>query len=186
MPKQVLNLSDQQGLANGPHQYHPTKAFKLEVLRNYMEVAPRILPDNPDLSKAVLWHSNLHTNNIFVDLDQPTKILNMIDWQAANVSPLFLQARHPSLIDFEGPISEGFDPILLPDNFDQLSKEGQQQAKNLRAAQSIYKLYELEMLSECPDIARALRYRESLLGQITGIVGSMAGDGEVILQRMLI
>ncbi|KAF2239810.1 phosphotransferase enzyme family protein [Viridothelium virens] len=176
----------QQGLTNGPHLYHPTKTFKLEVLQNYMKVASRILANDPGLSKAVLWHSDLHADNIFVDPNQPTKILDIIDWQAVNVSPPFLQARHPSLINFEGPIPEGFDPILLPDNFEQLSKEEQQQAKNLRAAQSIYKLYEIQMLGECPEIARALRYRESLLGQITGIASSVASDGEVILQGMLI
>lgn len=39
--------------------------------------------------------------------DQPTEILSIIDWQAVNLSPLFLQARHPALIEFDGPILEG-------------------------------------------------------------------------------
>ncbi|KAF2461687.1 phosphotransferase enzyme family protein, partial [Lineolata rhizophorae] len=176
----------QQGLFNGPNQYHPTKAFKAEVLRNYLKVAIHILPDDPNLSKPTLWHSDLHPDNIFVDPDQPTKILNIIDWQAVNVSPLFLQARHPSLVEFEGPIPEGFGPITLPESFDTMSVEEQQQAKNLRAAQSLYKLYEVLMLRQCPEIGRALMFRDSLAGQITGLASSVFSDGEPVLQGMLI
>jgi hypothetical protein len=125
----------QQGLFGGPNQYRPTKALKVGVLRDYLKVATQILPNDVNLSKPTLWHSDLHSDNIFVDPSQPTKILNIIDWQAVNVSPLFLQARHPSLIEFEGPIPEGFEPITLPDDFDNMSEEAQHRAKNLRAAQ---------------------------------------------------
>ncbi|KAH7359797.1 phosphotransferase enzyme family protein [Pyrenochaeta sp. MPI-SDFR-AT-0127] len=176
----------QQGLFNGPNQYRPTKALKVETLKNYLKVATQILPKDVNLSKPTLWHSDLHTDNIFVDPSQPTKILNIIDWQAVNISPLFLQARHPSLIEFEGPIPEGFEPINLPDGYDDMNEEEQHKAKSLRAAQSLYKLYEILMLRQCPEIARALRFRDSLSGQITGLSSLIFNDGEPILQGMLI
>ncbi|KAF2132436.1 phosphotransferase enzyme family protein [Dothidotthia symphoricarpi CBS 119687] len=162
----------QQGLFGGPDQYRPTKALKVEVLQNYLKVATQILPKDVSLSKPTLWHSDLHTNNIFVDPSQPTKILNIIDWQAVNVSPLFLQARilHSS----------------IPDNFADMNEEDQHQAKSLRAAQSLYKLYEILMLRQCPEIARALRFRDTLPGQITGLASSISSDSEPILQGMLI
>jgi hypothetical protein len=154
----------QQGLLSCPNQYRPSRALKIEVLQNYLKVATQILPTDSTISKPTLWHSDLHTDNIFVDPSQPTKILNIIDWQAVNVSPLFLQARHPSLVEFEGPIPEGFEPITLPDDFDDMSEDEQRQAKNLRAAQSLYKLYEILMLRQCPEIVRALRFRDGLPG----------------------
>jgi hypothetical protein len=67
-----------------------------------------------------------------------------------------------------------------------MSEEEQLQAKNLRAAQSLYKLYEILMLRQCPDIARALGFRASLPGQITGLASSIFSDGEPVLQGMLI
>jgi hypothetical protein len=87
----------QQGLFSGSNQYRLTRALKVGVIRDYLKVATQP--------------------------SQPTKILNIIDWQAVNFSPLFLQARHPSLIEFEGPIPEGFEPITVPENFDDLSDE---------------------------------------------------------------
>ncbi|EMD63757.1 hypothetical protein COCSADRAFT_90624, partial [Bipolaris sorokiniana ND90Pr] len=112
-----------------------------QVLQDYLKVATHVLPNDVKLLKPTLWHSDLHTDNIFVDPFQPTKVLNIIDWQAANVSPLFLQARHPSFTKFEGPIPEGVKPIPHPDNFEDMDEEAQYQAKNLRAAQSVYKPY---------------------------------------------
>lgn len=175
-----------QGLFGGPNQYRPTKELKIEVLQNYLKVATCILPNDVNLSKPTLWHADLHTNNIFVDPAHPTTIVNIIDWQAVNISPLFLQARHPSLIDFEGPVPEGFEPPTLPEDFDSMSADQQQQAKNLRAAQSLYKLYEILMLRQCPEITCALRFRDTLPGQITGLANSIFSNGEPVLQRMLI
>jgi hypothetical protein len=176
----------QQGLFNGPNQYHPTKGLKARVLRDYLKIADQILPKDVNLSKPSLWHSDLHTDNIFVDPSQPSKILSIIDWQAVNISPLFLQTRHPSLIEFEGPIPEGLKPIELPADFDSLSEEAQHQAKNLRAAQFLYKLYEILMLRQCPEVAHALRFRDTLHGQITGLASSVFSDGEPVLWGMLI
>lgn len=62
-----------------------------------------------------------------------------------------------------------------------MSEEEQLQAKNLRAAQSVYKLYEIFMLQQCPGIARGLRFRDTLTGQITGLASSVFSDGEPVL-----
>jgi hypothetical protein len=177
---------DPQGLFSGPNQYRPTKALKVGVLRDYLKVATQILPNDVNLSKPTLWHCDLHSDNIFVGHSEPTRIINIIDWQTVNVSPIFLQARHPSLIEFEGPIPEGLKPLTLPNDFDDMSEEAQHEVKNLQAAQSVYKLYEIYMLLNCPEIVRALHFKETLPGQITGLVRSIFSDGEPILQGMLI
>ena len=176
----------QQGFFGGPGQYCPSKELKIKVLQDYLKVSSKILPKDPALSKPTLWHGGLHADNIFVDPSDPTKVPNIIDWQSISVSPLFLQARHPSLIEFEGPIPEGFGPIELPSDFDQMNEEAQLQAKNLRAAQSLWKIYEILMLQQCPDIAHALQFRDTLYFQMTGLAGSIFSDGEPMLQGMLI
>jgi len=66
-----------------------------------------------------------------------------------------------------------------------MSEEDQLRAKNLRAAQSLYKLYEIHILQQCPEIARALKFRGTLPGQITGLASSVFSDGEPVLQGML-
>jgi hypothetical protein len=178
-------------LFGGPGQYCPSKVLKIKVLKikvpqDYLKISSKMLPTDPALSRPTLWHGDLHAENIFVDPSDPTKISNIIDWQAISVSPLFLQVRHPYLIEFEEPIPEGFGPIELPDDFNQMSKEAQLQAKNLRAAQSLWKIYEILMLQQCPDIAHALQFRDTLSFKMTGLAGSIFSDGEPILQGMLI
>lgn len=180
------NFPRQQGLFYGPGQYQPTAQRKRETLWNYLKVAQYLSPEVKEISKPALWHPDLHGDNIFVNPDRPTEILSILDWQAVNLSPLFLQARHPALIEFEGLIPEGLQSISLPENFDELSAEEQLEAKKLRAAQSLYKLYDIQMIQDCPEIAAALRFRNSLPGQITGLSGSLFSDGEPIVQDMLI
>ncbi len=67
-----------------------------------------------------------------------------------------------------------------------MSEEEQHKAKTLRAAQSLFKLYEILLLRQCPEIDHAPRFRESLSGQITGLTSSIFSDGEPIVQGMLI
>lgn len=65
-----------------------------------------------------------------------------------------------------------------------MSKEEQQQAKNHRAAQSLYEIYEILILQLRLEISQALHIRENLHGQITGLASSIFIDGN--LQGMLI
>jgi hypothetical protein len=63
---------------------------------------------------------------------------------------------HPSqdfkdyCLEYKGPILEGLKPITLSDDFDDMSEEEQHEVKNLRAAQSLHKLYEILMPRQCP------------------------------------
>ena len=175
-----------QGFFYGPGQYLPTAKLKEETLHDYIKVIPFLSPEDTELSKPVLWHPDLHTDNIFVNPDRPTEILSIIDWQAVNLSPLFLQVSHPAIVEFDGPIPVGLGSINLPSNYDNLSPEEQLEARKLRAAQSLYKLYDIELIQQSPNTSRALQFKDSLAGQITGLAGSLFSDGEVAVQGMLI
>lgn len=174
-----------QGIFSGPGQYKPTATTKISTLHNYLKVAKYLLPKDKNLHSAILWHSDLHTDNIFVDPDNPTKITSIIYWQSAHVSPLFLQARHPALLNFEGSIPESFD-IKPPENFDTFSPEEQEKDKKLRSAQSLYKLYDLASFKSNKDIYQAIRAQKTLGPQITGLAGSIFSDGEPLVHSMLV
>ncbi|KAL9124557.1 MAG: hypothetical protein Q9217_006122 [Psora testacea] len=148
-------------------------------------LAKHLLPKEESFRASIMWHSDLHANNIFVNPEKPTEITGIIDWQSVHLSPFFLQARHPALIEFNGPIPEGLGRIELPENFDEMSADKQKEAKMLRSAQSLYKLYEVELRQRNENIFRALQYRETLTCKITALAGSLFSDGEPIVNGML-
>ena len=146
-----------------------------------MKVAPYLLPKNQTLQTPALWHSDLHPNNIFVDSENSTQITGLIDWQAVHVAPLFLQVRHPGLLDFDGPIPEELEPFHLPENFSMLRAEEQLQEKKLLAAQSLWKLYDIDLLRHCKDARMALQHQATLTSRITALVGSLFTDGDPLV-----
>lgn len=174
-----------QGMHYGPGQYQPSAEKKLSVLHDYLKISPYALPKNRHLHASVMWHSDLHSDNIFVDPNDPTKIVGIIDWQSVHLSPFFLQARTPALLEFDGPIPESFD-VKLPENFDSLSLEEQENAKKLRSMQSLYKLYEVASFKSNQDAYHAMRTRETIGVQLTGLIGSLFSDGEPYVQGLLI
>ncbi|RLL96198.1 hypothetical protein CFD26_100335 [Aspergillus turcosus] len=184
----IINLPPSrrlQGLFNGPGQYQPSRKTKLRALDCYMKVARHLLPKITETHRPVLWHPDLHGDNSFVDPDNPTKITGIIDWQAAHIAPLFLQVRRPGLLDFDGPIPERMKPPKRPENFDQLSPDEKAGAKKLHAAQAMHVLYEIELLQQCREAGQALRGRETLVGRLAGLVGSIFDDGEPIVLGLL-
>jgi aminoglycoside phosphotransferase (APT) family kinase protein len=89
---------------------------------------------------SVFWHGDLHMQN-FVDPENSTRILGIIDWQSVSASPLFMQVGRPAFLYFNGPIPEELGIVSLPENFDALSPDDQHEAKALRQAQTLHNLY---------------------------------------------
>ncbi|KAL4911208.1 hypothetical protein BDW74DRAFT_164780 [Aspergillus multicolor] len=170
----------QQGIFNGPNWYHPTKESKLSVLNDFLKIPPYIIPKpnpNPkpktrvtEISSGTLWHPDIHTHNIFVDESLPSQITSIFDWQAAPISPLFLSAHHPSLLEFDGPQLERFTKP--------------KSVKQLFLSQFLWLTYEIEVKRQVSHL-HAFRYRETLPGQILGLIGSIFDDGEPYVQSLL-
>lgn len=181
------HFPDPQGFYNGPGQYQQNSETKIQTLRKFEKVAQYLKPTDSILSKPVLWHTDLHWDNIFVDERDPTEITAIIDWQAVHIAPLFAQARHPTFLEFEGEIPDTFDAdaIKLPDNFANLSQEEQQAAKKLRGAQMLWKIYEVELMCQCDDVRRAIRFGQGLLGRLPSLAGNIFSDGELLVQDLL-
>lgn len=176
----------QQGIFGGPGGYHPTKEAKLSVLRDFLKICPHLLPEEEKLSTGVLWHNDLHMHNIFVDSENPSQITSIIDWQGTPIYPMFLICHHPSLIEYEGPELDGFSQPALPENIRTLDPEAKKAAKDLFLSQSLWLAYEIEVQKAAPELLHTFRHRDTLPGQILGMIGSTYDDGEPYVQSLLV
>ena len=175
----------QQGIFNGPGGYQPSKAFKESVIGDYSRILHNIVPNDEAYTAAVLWHTDLHLENIFVNETCPTEITGIIDWQGVHISPAFMHVCYPSFIDHEGPKLEGFKKPELPPNFTELDALSKENARNLHQAQSLLLLFKIGVQMETPDVMRVLHYQETLPCQIMVMIGAINGDGEPYLQSLL-
>ncbi|KAJ8116979.1 hypothetical protein OPT61_g1714 [Boeremia exigua] len=175
----------QQGIFNNPGGYQPFKDTKSAVIRDYSCVLPYIMPQDDAYTASILWHNDLHSDNIFVNEDRPTEITGIIDWQNVHLSPAFLHMHHPSLIEYDGPILNNFEKPVLPSGFAELAPDEKDKARALHTAQSIWGLYEIFIQKQAPDLLRVLRYRNTLSCQVMNLVGSIFDDGEAYVQTLL-
>ncbi|KAL8993124.1 MAG: hypothetical protein Q9188_007406, partial [Gyalolechia gomerana] len=160
------------GIFGGPGCYQPSVTGKLAALQDYVKVARYLPPKDPTVTAAILWHDDLHAGNIFVNPDDPTNILCIIDWQSSHISPLFRHAIRPDFLNFEGPkpllgmAGDARKPPELPSNFRELSHKEQRAAEALVRQQSLYKMYEIYSAKENPSVSKALIHRETLRCQL--------------------
>ncbi|KAL8931579.1 MAG: hypothetical protein Q9216_007151, partial [Gyalolechia sp. 2 TL-2023] len=160
------------GIFGGPGFYQPSVTGKLATLQDYIKIARYLPPKDPSVTAAVLWHDDLHAGNIFVNPDNPTIIVCMIDWQSSHVSPLFRHSIRPEFLNFEGPkpllgmVGDARKPPQLPSNFRNLSDKEQRAAEALVRQQSLYKMYEIYSAKENPSVSKALIHRETLRCQL--------------------
>lgn len=157
----------------------------MATIQDYSSILRHIAPKDDSYTASILWHNDLHSDNIFVDEDRPTEITGIIDWQSVHLSPAFLHVHYPSLIEYEGPILDGFEKPQLPSNFAELDPAAKGNARALHTAQSIWGLYQIFMQKQAPDLLRTLRYRDTLPGQILTLIGSVFDDGEAYVQNLL-
>lgn len=164
---------------HGPGLYEPTRGKKVNALETYLKLFKYLLPANPHLRSAHLWHGDLHAGNIFVNPANPTQIIGLIDWQSTELSPLYFQARQPHFIDHEGPTVHGLErPILRPD-FPQLDGSGKRAAQNLFLQQSLCTMYRKIVHHECPKIFECFEFQESTAFLLLLLARNILVDGEV-------
>ncbi|KAL4866861.1 kinase-like domain-containing protein [Aspergillus spectabilis] len=124
LPRSLLSLY-------GPGTYCRSRSKKIAALRNYLRLVKYLLPTDPSITSAFLWHPDLHAENIFVDPERPVEVLGIIDWQSSELLPLFDHARLPYFLDYDGPPSTGMDPPAFPEGFDKLDPAKKAEAQDL-------------------------------------------------------
>jgi Phosphotransferase enzyme family len=96
---------------------------QIKSLQNYLKIARFLVPDDREMNRPTIRHSDLSPSNILVsDDDDDDDIAGIIDWQHCNILPLFLQAEIPGHFqNYAEANSVNFRPPKLPENFESLS-----------------------------------------------------------------
>ncbi len=181
--KKIQALPRPLGFFTG--SYRPTREAKLAVLEDFLKLADSFIPADQTVLSPVLWHGDLHKDNIFVHPLNPGEITHIIDWQSVHLEPAFLHVRTPSFLDFEGPKWEGSDFPPLPEGYENFSAAEQFQARKLRDDQTMYKFYELQSLVQNNDAYKAMLYKDTLATQIITLTSNILQDGEPLIGSLL-
>lgn len=116
-----------------------------------------ILAENPSLqrySRPTIWHTGLHLGNIFVSDEDPTHIVDIIDWQFVSIKPAFTHVQWPSFIFPPEDYKIGMVAPELPNNFDEMDADERSFVISER---------DKAILSKCYEAALAKRHLASYL-----------------------
>ncbi|KMU91878.1 hypothetical protein CIHG_09730 [Coccidioides immitis H538.4] len=134
---------------------------------------------------SILWHKNLHLDNIFMNSEKPTEIIGLIDWQNVHVLSLFNQVMHPAFLNYKELKLEGLKILSLLENFEELDEIAKKHAKKLLVEQTLYKYYNLYSASINVLAYHALRYQKTLQEEIVTLISMLLNNGEPPLQELL-
>ncbi|KAL2815183.1 phosphotransferase enzyme family protein [Aspergillus granulosus] len=123
----------------------------LALLSQYMDVARYLVPPSTDemATSIVLWHPDLHLDNVFVDPDT-CDITCIVDWQSACVAPLFYQSSVPKMLRHHQPVQEGWVIPERPGNYSSLSENEKQRVDNDLESETLHKYYEAQVFKRAP------------------------------------
>ena len=113
-----------------------------------------------------------------MDPKNPTKVTGIIDWQSAELAPLFEHARQPYFLDYDGPPIFGLERPHLPKNLAQLDPLAQKEAKALFLNQSLSALYKAILHKQNPRLYRAMAFQETPSFDLLLLARNLLVDGE--------
>ena len=175
LPRSTLSLY-------GPGTYCRSRSKKIAALRNYLCLVKYLLPTDPPITSAFLWHPDLHAENIFVNPERPAEVLGIIDWQSSEVLPLFDHARQPYFLDYDGPPSTGLDPPAFPEGFETLNPAEQAEAQDLYLKMSLSALYRRFTYSSNLTLFKAMEFRQTTSFEMLLLAQNLLIDGEALYQ----
>jgi len=117
----------------------------MALLDKFLKVAPYLLDLDDRLTCSNLWHTDLHSSNLFINQDRITSI---IDWQGVWAGPLFLQAQPPELLEYQGSVM-----LKRPENFEELEDDQKARIKRQISKSTLFQLYLMETEKRNPRLA---------------------------------
>ncbi len=171
LPKSPLTLC-------GPGTYMASREKKLKALQSYLTIAKYLLPVDRSIASSCLWHPDLHQENIFVNSENPSEIVAIIDWQSAELAPLFNQFRQLYFLDYEGEPTHGLERPVLPENYDQLDDVSQKKAMSMYLSQTLSTMYRLLLRNMVPLLYRTWEYQQTESLDLLLIAQRLLIDGE--------
>ncbi|KAL4904439.1 hypothetical protein BDW74DRAFT_185692 [Aspergillus multicolor] len=151
----------------------------------YLRIMKYLLPTDASITPAILWHPNLHTENIFVHPERPAEVSGIIDWQLSEILPLFEHARQPYFLDYDGPALTGLDPPDFPANFNKLSPSEKAKAQDLYLKMSLSALYRRFTYSTNRTLYNAIKFRESTSFDMLFLAQNLLIDGEALGMELM-
>ncbi|EGE02445.1 phosphotransferase enzyme family protein [Trichophyton equinum CBS 127.97] len=187
---QEFNKTNTDGLSSylRPANTSVSSSLHVRLLEQFISVLPYIIPPL-ELLKPTLMHQDLHFDNIFVNKTDPSEISGIIDWQGTYISPIFLQARFPSIFDCDDLYPWGAIQPALPTDFHTLTLEEKRLAEKSLDRLRLKKFYELASRKMNPLLVKAMdsmRNDEYPTSFIFYIVQQSALDGPIPLRELLI
>ena len=125
-------------------------AAHTSLLQKYVSAIPDITPKDSDLVSPRLWHPDFHAGNIYIDADH--RISSIIDWQGTWVTPPFLGANPPSLLDYNIDMM-----MFLPDNFETLDDATKEKLRYQVAQSIMIHRYETSTEKKNPVMWKVMR-----------------------------
>ncbi|EAW24094.1 uncharacterized protein NFIA_036660 [Aspergillus fischeri NRRL 181] len=101
----------------------------IELYNKFLDVSDYLLPNNKELNRSTIWHWDIHAPNLFVE---GNKVTGLIDWQDNWAGPLFLQARRPKLVAYNGDIM-----LELPEYYKDIEDEDERARIRAQVEKSI-------------------------------------------------
>ncbi|KAJ5975041.1 hypothetical protein N7481_008748 [Penicillium waksmanii] len=121
-----------------------------DLLKKVQSVIPILSRDQRvlDIAEPILRNDMLGLEDIYVSLEDPTKIEGFIGWRTSKVLPLFVQASLPNFVPLPAFYTYGAHTYSRPDDFDTLSPETKQSVIKELDMASRAKYYELKRCQE--------------------------------------
>lgn len=177
LPKPLVSISG---------RYVPIRAKKLAALEAYMKIFEVLLPTDSSLTKSHIWHSDLHTENIFVSTEDPTEIVGIIDWQAVALSPLYENAVQPAILDYDGPSLNGLERPEEPSNLQELDPDARKIAFNNWIDMTIASYYRTLIHRDNPRLYHAIEFRETINYDLLIWAKNVLIEGEAVYRKYLV
>lgn len=138
----------------------------LETSRKMLEVVGSTTTFQEEFCSPVLLHPDLNARNIFVDPDDPTKILGIIDWQSAAIEPAFVHAVEPPDFASKPVLDKTLDADALGD---ESSHEIQTHAQRCKKTWGV-------MASICPKLGKTSTFNPNLCRYLAGVISGCSDD----------
>ena len=139
---------------SGQDEEQPDEA--LSLISQYNAVVSHLVPEDTEgPGSLVLWHPDLHLDNVFVDPDSRT-ITRIVDWQAAAVAPLWCQCGVPAIFRHHKPVREDWVIPERPEDSDTFSDEKKQTNADLESEMT-HKYYEAQVHMRAPHYWETLQ-----------------------------
>ncbi|GKZ19282.1 hypothetical protein AbraIFM66951_011424 [Aspergillus brasiliensis] len=164
-----------------------TKSEHLEILTKVKETMLHLGEFTPlqKFSKPTLWHNDLHLGNIYVSEQDPTAIVNIIDWQFTSIMPAFMQVQWPSFLAPPDGYEAGTVKPELPPNFEEMDADEKAFAITERDRALLSKCYEAALVKNHMPSYLAMTRVDSAVRHLFSFAEDTTKDGIVPLRDCL-